>query len=98
MATLIKTDGTKKTVFPKNKRRGFTLQEVYDLLNIDMVQVVPVNNGAEELMLCDEEAKIKEGWFNRLNEEATRIFDRSYGVGRDVIIGDVLMCTCKEWK
>lgn len=98
MATLIKVDGTVKTVAPKSKRNGFSLKEVYDLLGCDMVQCVNVNNGAEENMLCDEEAKCKEGWMERINAKATQIFDKSYGRGRDVIVGDVLMCTSKEWQ
>lgn len=98
MATLIKVDGTKKKITPKNKKRGFTLDEVYEALGYDCVQCVNVRNGAEENMLCDEEAKMKEGWVERINKEATRIFDKSYGPGRDVIVGDVLMCNCKEWK
>lgn len=98
MATLIKVDGTKTVITPRNKKRGFTLEEVYEAIGCDMVQCVNVNNGAEENMICDEEAKCKEGWMERVNREATRIFDKTYGPGRDVIIGDVLLCTRKEWK
>ena len=98
MATLIRVDGTKTVIVPKNKRKGFTLDEIYTALSCDTVQCINVNNGAEENMICDEEAKLKEGWVDRINYEATRIFDKSYGPGRDVIVGDVLMCNNKEWK
>lgn len=98
MATLIKVDGTKTIVAPRNKRRGFTLQEVYDLLGCEMVQRISVRNGKEENMLMDEEAKLKEGWVERINNEASMIYARTYGPGRDLIVGDVLMCSSKEWK
>lgn len=98
MATLIKVDGTKTVIVPKNKRKGFTLDEIYAALGCDTVQCVNVKNGAEENMICDEEAKCKAGWVDRINMEATRIFALTYGPGRDVIVGDVLMCNNKEWK
>lgn len=98
MATLIKITGTKTTVFPKNKRKGFTLEEVYELLECELVQQVSVNNGAEDIMLVDEEGTCKEGWTERINMEATRIFIRTYGSGVNVIVGNVLLCNDKEWK
>lgn len=98
MATLIKVDGTKTIVAPRNKRRGFTCEEVYSLIGCEMIQDVPVRNGKEEHMLMDEEAKLKEGWVDRINQEASMIFARTYGPGRDLVIGDVLTCSSKEWK
>lgn len=97
MATLIKIDGTTQTVAPRNKRRGFTCEEVYALIGCDMIERISVN-GAEENMLVDEEAKMKEGWVDRINNKATEIFAKTYGRGRDLIVGDVLMCNSKEWK
>lgn len=98
MATLIKVDGTKKTVTPRNKKNGFTLDEIYELLGCSMIEHISVLNGKEEHMIVDEEGKLKEGWTERINAEATRIFDKSYGAGWDVVVGDVLMCSSKEWK
>lgn len=98
MATLIKIDGTTKTVSPRNKRRGFTCEEVYALIGCDMIERISVRNGAEENMLVDEEAKMKEGWVDRINNKATEIFAKTYGRGVDLIVGDVLMCNSKEWK
>lgn len=98
MATLIKVDGTTKTVSPRNKRCGFTLEEVYALIGCDMVQCINVANGAEENMLMDEEGKMKENWVDCINKNATEIFTKTYGPGVDLIVGDVLMCSNKEWK
>lgn len=98
MATLIKINGTTQTVTPRNKRRGFTCEEVCALIGCDVIECVNVRNGAEENMLVDEEAKMKEGWVDRINNKATEIFAKTYGSGRDVIISDVLMCNNKEWK
>ena len=98
MATLIKVDGTKTVVTPRNKKTGFTLEEVYELLGCDCVQCVDVKNGAEKNMICDECGKCRIGWRDRVNQEATRLFDETYGAGRDLIVGDVLMCSNAEWK
>lgn len=98
MATLIKIDGTTQTVTPRNKRRGFTCEEVYALIGCDMIERISVRNGAEENMLVDEEAKMKEGWVDRINNKATDIFAKTYGRGVDLIVGDVLMCNNKEWR
>lgn len=98
MATLIKVDGTKKTVAPRDKNRGFTLDEIYELLECSVIEHIAVSNGNQEHMIVDEEAKLKAGWTERVNVEATRIFNNTYGAGRDVIVGDVLVCNNKEWK
>ena len=96
MATLIKVDGTKTEVFPKNKRKGFTLAEVYSLMNCRLVELVgPLDDGRS--MLVDEEGKLKEGWNSRINSEATRLFQSRFGA-YDVIVGDVLLVTDKEFQ
>lgn len=98
MATLIKVDGTKQTVTPRNKKNGFSLEEICDLLKCEVYEHVSVANGKEEHMLVDEYGKLREGWTERINKEATRIFDKTFGPGLDVIVGDVLLCSSKEWK
>lgn len=96
MATLIKIDGTKKEVFPQNKRKGFSLQETYDLLGCSMVELVgPMDDG--RCMLIDEEGKLKQGWERRINAQATHMFRTRFGYG-DIIVGDVLLVTDKEFK
>lgn len=96
MATLIKVDGTKTEVFPENKKRGFTLKEAYKLMSCSMVELVgPMEDG--RCMLVDEEGKLKEGWKSRINSEATRLFQTRFGA-YDVIVGDVLLVTDKEFQ
>ena len=96
MATLIKVDGTKTEVFPKNKRKGFTLAEVYNLMSCRLVELVgPLDDGRS--MLVDEEGKLKAEWMNRINSEATHLFRTRYGA-HDVIVGDALLVTDKEFQ
>lgn len=96
MATLIKIDGTKTEVFPKNKRKGFSLQETYDLIGCSMVELVgPMNDG--RCMLVDEEGKLKQGWETRINTQATDMYRTCFDVD-DVIVGNVLMVTDKEFQ
>lgn len=98
MATLLKIDGTKKTILPANKKEGFTLDEIYAALDCTCVQRVYVNNGKESNMICDENAKCVQGWGTRINASATDLFDATYGRGRDLIVGNVLLCSDEEWK
>lgn len=96
MATLLKVDGTKIEVFPANKKKGFTLEECYKLLNCTCIEAPgPFTDG--RLMICDEEGKLKEGWRDRINAQATHIWREMYGP-TDVIVGDALMVTNKEFK
>ena len=96
MATLIKVDGTKTEVFPENKRKGFTLAEVYNLMNCRLVELVgPLDDGRS--MLVDEEGKLKAEWMSRINSEATHLFRTRYGA-HDVIVGDALLVTDKEFQ
>ena len=96
MATLIKVDGTKTEVFPENKKRGFTLKEAYKLMSCSMVELVgPLDDGRS--MLVDEEGKLKAEWMSRINSEATHLFRTRYGA-HDVIVGDALLVTDKEFQ
>lgn len=96
MATLLKIDGTKTEVFPKNKRTGFTLQETYDLIGCSIVELVgQMDDG--RLMLVNEEGKLKQGWETRINSQATNLYRTRFGVG-DVIVGNALLVTNKEFK
>ena len=96
MATLIKIDGTKTEVFPKNKRKGFLLKETYDLIGCSMVELVgPMDDG--RCMLVDEEGKLKQDCETRINAQATYMYRTCFGVD-DVIVGNVLMVTDKEFR
>lgn len=52
---LIKTDGTVTDILPENPRKGFSLKEVYRLLNCNIVQVVELAD--ERIMILDEDGK-----------------------------------------
>lgn len=100
MALLIRKDGSATTVSPANKRRGFTLDECYKAIGdgCGTVQQVNINHGVYCYMIVDEEGKLRQGWTQRINKEATRIYNQTYGADADIIVGNVLLCTEKEWK
>lgn len=96
MATLLKIDGTTKEVQPRNKKHGFTLDELYSLLDCSLIEAVgPMDDG--RLMICDEEGKLKEGWGERINALATHEYRVKYGP-IDVIVGNALLVNNKEFK
>lgn len=93
MAKLYKCDGTVKDVEPKNKKEGFGLQELYDLIGCDLVQCV--NFSAEEIAICDEE-----GWLKPNPQRNEKANDYITGVsGNDWnICGNVVICKTEEFK
>lgn len=93
MAKLYKCDGTVKDVEPKNKKDGFGLQELYDLIGCDLVECV--NFSAEEIAICDEE-----GWLKpnpQRNEKANDYITGVSGYDWD-ICGNVVICKTEEFK
>lgn len=95
MATWIKADGTKVKVEPANKKRGFTLEEMYRYTNGGPIEIVPVGhplhaeNGT--IIVLNEEGKLTGLPYNA---EASRLYDNPH----DVIVGDVLVCKDSEVK
>jgi len=90
MAQLIKVDGTKKDIIPKNKKH-FKLKEMYSILSCRLVEFVRTKN--EDLMILDEEGKLRNNWRNNINNKATELY--KYGED-DPIVGDVLICKDKD--
>lgn len=92
MADLLRADGTREPVSPKN---GVDFQfkgEAYDLIGTDMIEIVATRDG--RMMLIDEEGKLKG---KPINAAATALY--RYGLfryGGDVIVGDVIVCTSAE--
>jgi len=64
----------------------FTLEEMYEWVNTDIVEFVTLNDG--QMMIIDEEGKLKG---RKINEHATRLYFERYGM-RDFICGDALVC------
>ena len=93
MAKLYKCDGTVKDVEPKNKKDGFGLQELYDLIGCDLVECV--NFSADEIAICDEE-----GWLKPNPQRNEKANDYIIGVSGDDwdICGNVVICKTEEFK
>src|SRR5574344_634179 len=92
MATLLKTDGTRSEVSPKNKR--FTLAELYDLIGngCDTIETVgPDMDGVT--MIVDEEGKMREGL--EPNWEAGDWMMKEFGV-YDIVMGNVVFIPKNE--
>ena len=90
MAQLIKVDGTIMDILPKNKKH-FKLKEMYGILSCRLVEFVRTKN--EDLMILDEEGKLRNNWRNNINNKATELY--KYGED-DPIVGDVLICKDKD--
>lgn len=97
MALLLQANGISTEVKPKNGT-DFQLEEIYTLLGIEVMEVVPVYGYPELLLVIDEEGKLK-GPPYILNYAATLLYTgASVGAGRDVIIGNALLCRKNEMK
>ena len=85
MAQIIKADGTKIDVTPKNGT-DFQLSELQEVVGgyIEIVETID-----KQIMVVNEEGKLIGLPFN---EEATRL------VRYDVIVGDVLVCASSQVK
>ena len=58
MATLIKVDGSQKDVFPADKKNGFTLEELYGLLECEMIEIATSFQDGK-MLVVDEEGLFK---------------------------------------
>ena len=97
MALLITSTGEEREVKGSSKGGKFELPQLYQLIETDMVQLVPVkvtHNGVNyNEAWCDEEGKMKA---KPINIKATRLAKTSLFEG-DMLVGTVLfMRTRKE--
>lgn len=96
--TLILPDGTTNDVAPLNGKH-FKLQEIYDLLHCDIVQMLGPYRGKEDrgfIMLLDEEGKLKPN--PEPNWKATLIAQK-FGISPyDTVTGRVLYCPGRLFK
>jgi hypothetical protein len=88
MAELLRADGTREMVAPKNGTSFEFIGEAYDLIGTDMIQLVATRDG--RILMIDEEGKLKE---KPVNAAATALY--RYG-DLDQIVGDVLVCSSAE--
>lgn len=94
MATLYKTNSTNGIeVFPKDKKRGFSLEELHTLVDCETIEVVgPLKDG--RYMVIDESGKL----LNKpINHQATNQYVLSFGP-YDIIVGNALLCDDTEIK
>lgn len=94
MAILIKTDGRRLVVHPENET-DFSIQELYRLIDTDMIEVINLQDGW--LMIIDEEGKLKPERVNQMNHVATHEAALVLQDG-DYIAGHALVCERKEFK
>lgn len=96
-AILIKADGTKQTVKPKNGRY-FKYDELSDMLGCELVQIISNNSTAADInLMCDEEGKSNTP--TDINDEATSLA-REYRLiyPDDYLVGNVLFCNAKQLR
>jgi hypothetical protein len=89
MAELLRADGTRETVTPKNGKTFEFKGEAYVMLDTDIIQIVPTNDG--RIMLIDEEGKLRDHM--QVNVAATALY--RYGHA-DPIVGNALVCNTNE--
>ena len=88
MAVVIKTDGTKEGLQPKNNK-VFTLEELKSVVG-GYIEIVPLEEGYS--MVINEEGKLLD---LPINVIATRVYRTSRNAD-DFIVGNVLICSNKE--
>lgn len=88
MARFIHANGNEADVKPLNPKKGFSLRELYALIQCETVQAVGLADG--RTMWMDEEAKLKSG-LQFVNEKATKLLADAGGIPGDEVIGNVLI-------
>ena len=83
MAELLKTDGTRLPITPRNGT-DFTFAECYTLLDCTTIQIVETLDG--RLLLIDEEGKFAD---RPVNGQATALY--MFG-SQDPIMGPAIVC------
>ena len=81
-----------KEVFPRNPKKGFTLDELYWLIGCSTVQAITLADG--RTMWMDEEAKLST--ILVVNEKATDLLLEAGGMPDDFVVGKVLISTKGE--
>jgi hypothetical protein len=71
----------------------FQLEELYKLLNVEVIEVVTLHKGM--IIICDKEGTLKDE--PNLNIPVTRLYQQHYG--SDVaIFGNAIICESREFK
>lgn len=97
MATLIRPNSEEVEVFPSDAADGFTLDELYKLLECETVQMIHLAD--DKTMWMDEESKLKPyDLVMDYNPRATELLHDAGGMPDDYIIGSVLIAAEGEVK
>lgn len=89
MGTIIKTNGEKINVEPKDGMH-YSLKEMQKIVG-GYIEIIYLNDN--QLMIVNEEGKIDGLDYN---DEATAVLEKSYPYSGDFIAGDVLVCSASE--
>ena len=95
MATLIDANGIGKQVFPRNRSKGFTLEELRLLTSSVTVQMIEIGEGS--MMWMDEDGKYHQPQLTR-NARATALLHSAGGAPDDFVVGTVLITNPGEIK
>lgn len=93
MATLLKVTGEKVNIEPKNADNGFTLQECYNHIGCDLIEVVDLLDG--NILICDEEGALISN--PEQNLVASTLATTAYNY-QMTIFGNVILCKSEELK
>ena len=87
MATLIKVDGSTEEIRGKNPDGSLTLRQMQEIVG-GYIQIIPTTNG--EMLVCDEEGKLKDKKLNMKASGKVELFPTDY------IAGDAILLSRKE--
>jgi len=96
MATLITPTGKRTTVTPAAGIEGFTLHELYTLLDCTLVETVMLPYPPGALLVCDEEGKLVDKPHNEHADQQAFLQGATWFGVQDWLVGDVLFCAAGE--
>ena len=88
-AQLLRTDGSRDDISPKNGKKFEFVGEAYDLIDATMIQVCETHDG--RLLLVDEEGKMSG---KRVNDAATALYIHG---AYDPIVGNAIVCGTRQF-
>ena len=88
-AKLITTDGRVIPIVPQDKE-SFELEEMYNIIKCDVVQVIPIA-GTRKILIIDEEGKLKDKPI--VNVLATNLAHEHKAISSgNSIVGNAILC------
>lgn len=87
MAALIRPDLTQTIVVPEDPKSGFSLDELYRLIDCETIEVVTLKDG--RVMVMDEDGRAKR---LPVNVPATKLYMEAGGLTGWAVVGNVVIC------